>query len=623
MAMNESAKDVADLLARDVERVCRLLLPDGKREGAEWVARNPARHDETPGSFKVRMIDGKVKAGFWIDFATNDSGDLLDLWCLVQQTGLGQAIKDAKAFLGLAETRFQPTERKAFKRPVKPKTIKALKPESPVTAYLKSRGLTEQTLADFKIVEHPNTFKDHPDNPADIVFPYLRDGELINLKHLGLLRPNGKKLITQASGNEPCLFGWQALDPMTRRVVLVEGELDAATLHQLGYPALSVPNGGGKGGKQNWVENEYDRLARFDEIFLCLDQDSTGEEGAMELAERLGFWRCRFVTLPYKDANECLMKGVKPEVFDQAFLAARYLDPKELRDAASYTNDVISLFYPPQQKPIGVHTPWGKVGDKIMFRPCEITVWSGYSSHGKSLVLNHIVIHALTQQERACIGSFEMPVPVTLQRMVRQLTCQQQPSVAHITAAMTWLSGKLWLFDLMGQARIDRVLEVFTYVRQRFGATQFVLDSMTMLGISDDDYKGQKAVMEKLAAFVNTHKCHVHFVVHPRKGDEYHLPGKMEIKGTGAVTDLAHNVMLFWKNKTKFELKELLIEENRLPTPDEEKVLAESDAVARVDKQRMNGWESLIRLWFEADSMQFLSFENELPRLYVANPEDF
>jgi hypothetical protein len=51
------------------ERVVRGLLPDGRRDGAEWVARNPLRQDRRPGSFKVNIWTGK-----WGDFATGDRG---------------------------------------------------------------------------------------------------------------------------------------------------------------------------------------------------------------------------------------------------------------------------------------------------------------------------------------------------------------------------------------------------------------------------------------------------------------------------------------------------------------------------------------------------------------------
>ena len=50
-------------------------LPDGRREGAEWVCRNPTRDDRRRGSFKVNVATGK-----WGDFATGDQGgDLVSL----------------------------------------------------------------------------------------------------------------------------------------------------------------------------------------------------------------------------------------------------------------------------------------------------------------------------------------------------------------------------------------------------------------------------------------------------------------------------------------------------------------------------------------------------------------
>ena len=43
--------------------------PDGRREGREYVARNPRRGDRNPGSFKVNLATGQ-----WADFATGDKG---------------------------------------------------------------------------------------------------------------------------------------------------------------------------------------------------------------------------------------------------------------------------------------------------------------------------------------------------------------------------------------------------------------------------------------------------------------------------------------------------------------------------------------------------------------------
>ena len=50
-------------------------LPDGRREGAEWITLNPRRVDHRKGSFKVNLTTGR-----WSDFATGDAGgDLVAL----------------------------------------------------------------------------------------------------------------------------------------------------------------------------------------------------------------------------------------------------------------------------------------------------------------------------------------------------------------------------------------------------------------------------------------------------------------------------------------------------------------------------------------------------------------
>ena len=54
---------------RNCEAVVMGLLPDGRREGFEWVARNPHRADKRLGSLKVNLSTCK-----WADFASTDRG---------------------------------------------------------------------------------------------------------------------------------------------------------------------------------------------------------------------------------------------------------------------------------------------------------------------------------------------------------------------------------------------------------------------------------------------------------------------------------------------------------------------------------------------------------------------
>jgi hypothetical protein len=60
-------------------------LPNGKRTGREWCARNPRRNDRHIGSFRINL-----RTGAWADFAIDQrGGDLISLAAYLY--GLSQA----------------------------------------------------------------------------------------------------------------------------------------------------------------------------------------------------------------------------------------------------------------------------------------------------------------------------------------------------------------------------------------------------------------------------------------------------------------------------------------------------------------------------------------------------
>jgi len=78
---------VADAALGHADAIVRRWLPNGKREGAEWLAINPTRLDARKGSFKVN-----VATGMWSDFATNHrGGDLISLGAYLFHIGQGEA----------------------------------------------------------------------------------------------------------------------------------------------------------------------------------------------------------------------------------------------------------------------------------------------------------------------------------------------------------------------------------------------------------------------------------------------------------------------------------------------------------------------------------------------------
>lgn len=298
--------ELSNLLWAQVDRVAPHLLPNGKKEGHEWVAGNV--NGDKGNSLKVNL-SGKKK---WADFAEGDGGDMLDLWMACRGINLHQAMQEAKAFLGIKDDdhHFDAKREKKFSRPDRKKIARYVTRTESHLEYLQSRGISPEVVKRYEVVSG-KVWNGERELDA-LVIPYKRDGELLQVKRISTERPDGKKVIMAEGDCEPCLFGWHALDAGVRAVVLCEGEIDCMSYAQYGISALSVPFGGGKGAKQQWIEFEYHNLDRFEEIFISMDVDDVGREAAREIASRLGEHRCRLVTLPYKDINECLMNGVNP-----------------------------------------------------------------------------------------------------------------------------------------------------------------------------------------------------------------------------------------------------------------------------------------------------------------------
>ncbi len=482
-----------------------------------------------------------------------------------------------------------------------------LEQTSPIMSYLiNERQLTFETITAYKISSQNRK----------IIFPYWRDDELIFVKQLDLDRVNGKKHSVEPNC-EPCLFGWHLIPANVRKVTICEGEIDAMSLYQYGFPALSVHFGGGGGNKQKWLEYEFDRLAIFDEIYLCLDNDKEGQIATLELMERLGPHRCRIVKLPYKDANECLQENIDQEVINQCFHKATTLEPEELKLAHQFVEQVIDVFYPPVGSHQGYNPPWEKTNGKILFRPAELSLWTGINEHGKSQFLGKIVLHAMKEGARVCIASLEIMPKRLLMRLTRQAGALEKPSIEYIHTIHSWYEDKLWLFDLVGNAKSKRLLDVFLYARQRYGINVFVIDSFMKLDIAEDDYKAPKCFMEKLCDFKHQHNCHIHIIVHPRKGaDELQPPGKLDNKGTGAISDLADNCFTVWRHKYKEIIKQKQAVGEELDKK-ELKKLNESDCLWCCDKQRNGDWEGRFEFWFHTQSLQYLASPNQKPMRYV------
>ncbi len=603
------AKDVSDALAKRAHEIVRHVLPNGKKKGNEWCAGDV--HGSAGDSLKVHLTGDKV--GVWCDFATGEGGDLLDLWALNRSITLSEAINECARYLGMGNAKLSGQRPVKFAKP-KPHMLTNVSAQSDGIRYLKEeRGLTQETLNKFRIC-----LKD-----GDIVFPSFVGKELTAAKYLKVQRVNGKKEMRVDANCEPCLFGWQALSNTTRKVTICEGEIDAMSLHQYGIEALSVPFGGGKGKKQEWIEYEFERLSIFDDVYLCMDNDEEGKIATQEILARLGQHRCKIVELPLKDANECLTSGISKDDMEYFFSQAVSVDPMELKDSSNASTKVKEWINPVSGKHDGYYAPWPKTHREILFRPYEFSVWTGINGHGKSQFLGHVLLDMMKQGARVCLASLELRPEIFLGRLAKQAAAMETPSNEYIDSIMDWFSGKLWYIDVLGKIDITRLLEVFTYGLRRYAIDVFVIDSFMMLnGVYEDDFKSQKKVIEQICEFKNQNYCQVHMVVHPRKGaDESSLPGKLDAKGSGVITDAADNCFCVWRHKEK-ELLKAKLERGETLTDKQVEKIEMPDGFWKCDKQRNGMWEGIHAIWYDKKSFQYLEYEDKKPIRYVNHAKD-
>lgn len=99
--LSTRASELSERLAQNVQAVCRHYLPAGRREGRYWMVGDVAG---APGrSLYIRLFETeRGRIGNWVDAATGEHGDLVDLIRLNQRHGrLAETIDEAEKFLSL------------------------------------------------------------------------------------------------------------------------------------------------------------------------------------------------------------------------------------------------------------------------------------------------------------------------------------------------------------------------------------------------------------------------------------------------------------------------------------------------------------------------------------------
>lgn len=243
--------------------------------------------------------------------------------------------------------------------------------------------------------------------------------------------PSGDSQVTEriklrsltAKGNQRLLpsggvwnfFGWHTIPHDADEIVITEGEFDAMACWQAtGLPTVSLPN-----GARSLPVELLPLLERFDRIYLWLDDDAAGVEGADKFAKKLGVGRCLIVKTnlpkqreedfteeqliaaeaaalvadantavapveqkkPPKDANDALRQGLDLKALIAAAQPVKHDQILQFRDLRL---DVLREFTDPLARR-GVQSRYLPSLNKLLkgHRPGELTIITGATGVGQ------------------------------------------------------------------------------------------------------------------------------------------------------------------------------------------------------------------------------------------------
>lgn len=432
--------------------------------------------------------------------------------------------------------------------------------------WFESRGISESTLRFFKVTESKQwmpskgSVKDGERNCIN--FNYYKGDDLVNIKFR-----DAAKCFRLVKDAELIFYNLNAISSKTEAIIC-EGEIDALTFHECGFPmVVSVPNGASKGSSRlEYLDNCIDYLLDKEKIFIAVDGDEAGQALKEELIRRLGIEKCFEIKYPEgcKDANEVLMKFDKGEV---AKLITEAKEPPvkgifQINDLDERLDDIYLHGYP-KALPIG----YKDLDKLIKWRKGELTIITGIPSHGKSNFLDQIMVRlAIRNNWRFGVFSPEnQPAEIHIIQLFEKFVGKpyhrydNTPTMNEATKnyAKQQLNDSFYFMKIDEiDLTIDGILEKAKELVQRKGIDALVIDPYNYIehnvpsGYSETQYISE--LLTKIKRFKDKNNIHVFLIAHPRKigklGKQHDIPTLYDIAGSAHFYNKADNGITVYRN---------------------------------------------------------------------------
>jgi len=438
---------------------------------------------------------------------------------------------------------------------IRPEKIKVNLTER-VIKWFGERGISEPTLQHWKIGESLEYFPQVGKKRRAINFNYYRENNLVNVKYR-----DGQKNFKMVSGAELIFYGLDNIKTM-EKIFIVEGEIDALSLHEAGiYSVCSVPNGASKGNQRlEYLDNCFEYFKDKKEIILCTDNDNPGIQLRNELARRFGAYRCKYVDFgDFKDANEILTtKGA--ETLRNVIKTAKNFPLEGVLNLDNIWQSVLTY------NENGVKNYSIGLPNADNYFKMELGQWSvvtGIPNSGKSDVMDQICCNMAIKYDMRCamFAPESFPYEGHIKRIANKLNetnCnneQLNQTKDFIQDHFFWVKIDLENLTLKG------ILNAFRDLVFQKGINVCVIDPWNMLDHSaqrDHSYIGR--ALSEITQFCQQTNTHLFLVAHPRKieseNGRYKKPTLYDISGSADFFNKAYNGLIVYRcigERTKFK----------------------------------------------------------------------
>jgi twinkle protein len=332
------------------------------------------------------------------------------------------------------------------------------------------------------------------------------------------VRGPNKSFYTTGDFKDVQLFGQHLFKTGGKRVLVVEGEIDALSGGQMlsTWPVVSLPSGAA--GAVKAVNDNIEWLESYERVVFGFDMDEPGREAASACAALLSPGKAAIMELPRKDANEMLVDGMVKE-FVTAFWEAREYRPDGIVRLADIRERILT---PPE-----MGLPWWLESlSKVTYgrRLGETYAFGAGTGIGKTDFLTQQIQYDVdVLGEKVGLFFLEQSPSETAKRVANKFAGKrfhvpdgswtQDELVAVIDRLQA--DDRLFFYDNFGALEWVIVKGVIKYLAQAHGVRLFYLDHLTALAAAEEDErKALERIMADMAQLAKALNVIIHFVSH-------------------------------------------------------------------------------------------------------------